>query len=166
MSASFRFCPQCGQGVVLKVVKEGESERHFCESCGRIHFLSPKLAAGIIVLHEGKMVLARRDIEPGWGLWTYPGGFVELGETVEQAAIREAKEEIKAEVELEGLLGVYSYPGVRVAVVMYRGRSVGEKPRSGDEVQEVQFFSPDEIPWEELAFASVTDALKDYLKCR
>jgi ADP-ribose pyrophosphatase YjhB (NUDIX family) len=164
MSSSFRFCPQCGQKVILKFIKVGEPQRHFCESCEKIHFLSPKLAAGVIVLYDGKLVLSRRDIDPGQGLWTYPGGFVEVGETVEQAAIREAKEEIHADVQLEGLLGVYSYPGIGVAVVIFRGLSIGEKPRCGDEVQEVAFFSPHEIPWEKLAFSSVSDALKDFLK--
>jgi len=164
MNQSFRFCPTCGQVLDYKIIKLGEPKRHVCGACNKIHFQNPKLAAGVLFVHEDKLVLGKRDIEPGRGLWSYPGGFVEQGETVNDAALREAKEEAKADVKLEGLLGVYSYPGSIIAVVMYRGRSVGPKPQAGDEVQEIGLFSPQEIPWEELAFQSVRDSLKDYLE--
>lgn len=163
MIDEFRFCPHCGHGVEKRLLKNGEPHRHVCGQCGTVHFHGPKLAAGVVFLHEGKLVLSRRDIEPGKGLWSYPGGFVERGERVSDAARREAREEVHADVEIDGLLGVYSYPATEVAIVVYYGRNRGVAPKPGDEVQEVQLFSPDEIPWHELAFRSVHDCLKDYL---
>jgi len=163
MNVFFRYCPHCASPIELKDLKSGEPKRHVCTSCQKIHFQGPKLAAGILLVHDGLLVLARRSIEPGLGLWSYPGGFVEQGEVVVEAAKREAWEEIHARVKIEGLLGVYSYKNSVIAIVMYRGRSIGEKPKVGDEVEEVGFFSPEKIPWGELAFPSVKDSIKDYL---
>jgi len=163
MKEALRFCSQCGGSLEYKLLKAGEPHRHVCSSCDTIHFLGPKLAAGVLFQHNDQIVLARRAIEPGMGLWAYPGGFVERGETLEEAAKREAKEEVCAEIELEGLLGVYSYPASIIAVVMFCGKSLGDKPKVGDEVKEVGFFSKENIPWEELAFSSVKESLEDYL---
>jgi len=159
----FQFCPYCGGAIELVLLKPREPERHVCQKCKEVHFLGPKLAAGVILVHDDQLVLTRRDIEPGRGLWTYPGGFVEIGEPVQDAAKREAREEVLAETQIDGILGIYSTPARMISVVVYRGRSVGAEPQAGDEVQEVGFFDLDKIPWEELAFSSVVDALKDYI---
>ena len=106
------------------------------------------------------MILLRRGFEPGQGLWTFPGGFVELGESVERAACRETVEELNMEIELDGLVGVYSRPNDRVVLIVYRARALGP-PRTSPEAVEVRAFAVDELPWDELAFWSTELALRD-----
>ncbi len=120
------------------------------------------MAAAIPVTPDNKIVLLRRGFDPGKGLWTFPGGFVDLGETVEEAARREAREEIQVSVELGALVGVYSRGEERVVLIVYAATTT-EAPQTTDEAPEVRAFAPDEIPWEELAFWSTTNALKDFL---
>jgi ADP-ribose pyrophosphatase YjhB (NUDIX family) len=126
-------------------------------------FFNPKpVAAAIPRTADGEIVLLRRGFNPGQGLWTFPGGFLDLGESVEQAAIRETMEEIQVAVEITRLVGVYSKPTERVMLVVYEGTTTQE-PQPTDEAPTVQAFAPAELPWDEMAFWSTTQALQDLL---
>lgn len=153
-----RFCPRCGADADVSFPRSMS-----CPACGYGAFYNPKpVALAIPADAQGRIVLMRRALEPGRGHWTLPGGFVDLGESVEQAAVRECAEEIAAEVELDGLVGVYSRPGERIVAVVYAARTLGE-PSPTDEALEVRAFAPMEIPWAELAFWSDEPALREYL---
>lgn len=160
---TFSFCPKCGGGLVSRSVKAGDPERLVCRNCGFVFFLDPKVAVGTIVSLDGGLVLLRRGIEPAYGKWVFPGGFVDRGERVEEAAIRETREESTLDVRLTRLLNIYSYPEHPVIIIVYVGEAVGGSVSAGDETLEARTFTPDAIPWEELAFPSTAHALKDYL---
>jgi ADP-ribose pyrophosphatase YjhB (NUDIX family) len=159
----FRYCPECGTELVPRLLKAGEPERLTCTACEYVHFADPKVATGCIIEWQGGIVLLRRAIEPGHGKWVFPGGYVDRGEPVEDAARRETREECCLEVRLTSLLNVYSYEGRPVVVVVYTGEHVGGVPSAADESLEVRSFPPAEIPWDELAFPSTFDALRDYV---
>lgn len=163
-ATDFRFCPRCGGSLALKLVKPGEPERLVCERCDYIFFLNPKVAAGCVFESEGKLVLLRRAIEPAYGKWVFPGGFVDRGETVVEAAVRETREEASVEVEVRELLGVFSYSGAPVVVIVYAADIVSGTLEAADETLEARAFERHEIPWKELAFPSTRDALKGYLR--
>ena len=160
----YRFCPRCGGRLTLKQVKSGEPDRLVCQECDFIFFLDPKVAAGTIFTLQGKIILGRRAIEPAYGKWVFPGGFVDRGETIEAAAMREALEEMNVEVELSELINVYSYPDMPVVVLVFAAQVVGGELRAADECLEVRGYQPDQIPWEELAFPSTRDALREYIE--
>ncbi len=158
-----RFCPTCGGPLQERWVSAEGRDRLVCEACRSIFYLNPKVVAGAIPLRDGQVVLLRRNIEPALGRWTFPAGFVELGESAEQAAIREAREEADLEIGKLSLLNVYSYPGSPVITVVYYAQVIGGGLRAGGESQEVALFSPEAIPWEDLAFRSTREALRDWL---
>ena len=160
---SFRYCPHCGAELVSRVVKASEPARRVCLACDVVHFEQPKLAAGCIVEVEGGIALVRRSIEPGYGKWVFPGGYVDRGERIEDAARRETLEESCLEVRITGLLNIYSYPGRPVAVVVYTAEVVGGIFVAADEALECAAFTPSELPWSELAFPSTFDALAEYV---
>lgn len=160
---SFRFCPYCGTGLVPRLGKPGEPERAACPACEFVHFLDPKIAAGCIVEHDGGIVLLRRAIEPAYGKWVFPGGYVDRGERVPDAAVRETREEVGLDVRIGSLLDVYSYPGRPVVVVVYTAEIQGGALAAADEALEARAFPPNEIPWQDLAFSSTFDALRDYI---
>jgi ADP-ribose pyrophosphatase YjhB (NUDIX family) len=154
--AEARFCPRCGQTAEVEFPR-----RIVCSHCGYAAYYNPKpVAAAIPIDEQGRVILLRRGFDPGQGLWTFPGGFVDLGESVEQAARRETEEELRIEIELGPLVGVYSRAEDRVVLIVYRGRALGS-PQTTDEAIEVVAFSPAEIPWGELAFWSTEQALRD-----
>ena len=157
-----RFCERCGHPLERKTI-EGR-QRPVCPSCGFVVYLDPKVAAGAIVTVDGGVVLVRRAIEPSRGKWVFPGGYVDRGESTEAAAVREVLEEVGLEIRLEDLLGVFSYPGVSVVLVVYTGRVVGGKLEGGVETEEVRAFHPSEIPWEDLGFQSTADALRRWVE--
>jgi ADP-ribose pyrophosphatase YjhB (NUDIX family) len=159
-----RFCPKCGEALQERHVKPGEPPRLVCPGCGNVFYLDPKLAACAIAMLGGGVVLLRRAIEPARGKWVFPGGFVDRGETVHDAAVREFWEEVGLRVTLTGILDVYSFPGDAVAVAVYAADVAGGELRVGDEAEDVRAFAPEEIPWDELAFASTQAALRDYLR--
>ena len=109
-------------------------------------------------------MLVQRDIEPGYGKWTFPGGFVERGEVVEAAAEREVLEESGLEIEAKGIVGIYSYEAQIPAIVVFEARVTGGEPRALDETMNVRSFARDELPWDAMAFPSTEHALKDYLR--
>jgi ADP-ribose pyrophosphatase YjhB (NUDIX family) len=161
--AAYRFCPKCGIGLETKSLKDGEPSRLICPGCDFIFYLDPKVAACTICTLEGGIVLLKRGIEPQRGKWVFPGGFVDRGESVQVAAIRETLEEVNLRVSLTGILDVYSFPGNDVVVVVYAAQVNGGELKACDECLEVRTFPPEAIPWEDLGFESTRAALKDYI---
>jgi 8-oxo-dGTP diphosphatase len=163
---SYRFCPVCAAPFEKRLLREGEPERLVCSSptCGHVHYLNPKVAACTIFSVEGGIVLLRRTIDPQKGKWVFPGGFVDRGETVAAAAIRETLEECHMRVALTGILDAYSFAGNEVVVIVYAADPVGGELCAGDECDEAKSFPPEQIPWDELAFESTRAALRDYLR--
>ena len=160
----FEFCPMCGGKFKSQNLKDHEPIRLVCTECDFVFYLDPKVVACAIVEKEGKIVLLRRDIEPQKGKWVMPGGYVDRGEVVEAAALRETEEECGLQISLKNLLGVYSYPGKLEVVVVYVAEVLSGSLMVGDETQAAKLFKTGEIPWEELAFESTQDALRDYCK--
>ena len=159
----YRFCPACAGPLERRLLKAGEPERHVCTRCGQVIYLDPKVAVGTIIDDgNGRVVLVRRAIEPGYGLWVFPGGYVDRGEEVTAAAIREAKEEAGLEVRLDGLVNIYSYPGRPLVVIVYAATALGGELCSDDECLEAGWFFRNEIPWTQLAFQSTRDGLTHY----
>ncbi len=146
-----------------KRLKDHEPERLVCEACGFIFFQDPKLAAGTLFKKDGRVVLLRRAIDPGYGKWVFPGGFVDRGERVIDAAIRETREESGVDVKVERLIDVYSSTGSPVVVVVYAAEIVRGRLHAADETLEVRQFDSREIPWDNLAFPSTVQALEAYL---
>ncbi len=161
--SDFSFCPRCGGALELRTLKAGEPQRLVCQACGFIFFQDPKVATGAIFSLNGGIILVQRAIEPRSGKWVFPGGYVDRGETLEAAALREVKEESGLEVRLTRLLGAYSSAGNAVIVIVYAGEVTGGTLRTDDENQDIRPFPPAEIPWDELAFPSTRQALRDYL---
>src|SRR6187399_515367 len=119
----YRFCPSCGGALEKRSLKAGDPERLVCAACGFVLYLDPKVAVGTIIrTDDGRLVMVRRAIEPGYGLWVFPGGYVDRGEDVTSAAIREAREEAGVDVELEKLVNIYSYAERSLVVLVYAGR--------------------------------------------
>jgi ADP-ribose pyrophosphatase YjhB (NUDIX family) len=153
-----KYCPRCGEAAEVAYPRSIT-----CPHCGYGAYYNPKpVAAAIPVTADEHIVLLRRGFDPGKDLWTFPGGFVDLGETVEEAAQRETREEIRADVELTDLVGVYSRATERIVLIVFAA-SIQVEPQTTAEALQVRAFAPDEIPWEELAFWSTTNALKDFL---
>jgi len=161
-----RFCPLCGGGLERRPIPpEGRIEQ-VCTRCGFIFYLNHKVVAGTIPEENGQLLLTRRAINPACGKWTFPGGFVDWGEPVEQGAVRETWEETGLEVDLGGVLGVYSYAGTPIVIIVYRARVVGGEIRTCSENDRVEWVNPSDIPWDELAFPSTQAALRDLLAGR
>jgi ADP-ribose pyrophosphatase YjhB (NUDIX family) len=163
-ASEFRFCARCGGGLEQKQLKATDPPRLVCARCGFIFYLDPKVASCAIAMLGGGIVMLRRAIEPSRGKWVFPGGFVDRGETVHDAAVREFWEEVGLRVTLTGILDVYSFPGEAVAVAVYAADVAGGELTVGDEAEDVKAFAPEEIPWDELAFSSTRAALRDYLR--
>lgn len=162
----FQFCPLCGAPMEKRVPPGEKNVRDVCSRCRWVHYTNPVVSAGTICVDRGRLLLIKRGVEPGVGLWSYPSGYVEFGEDLEAAAKRETREETGLEVELEGLHGLYSgvRPRAHVVIVLYRARVAGGELRPGDDALDGRFYPPDEIPWNELAFRTTQDAVRDWLK--
>lgn len=144
-------------------VPTGDSlPRDICDSCGFIHYDNPKIVVGSVVTHGGKFLLCRRAIEPRKGFWTLPAGFMEHGETVEDGARREAREEANADIRIRDLLAIYSIPRIAQVQIMYRAELAVPEISAGVESLEVALFDWADIPWNELAFPSVYWALTQF----
>ena len=153
-----RFCPRCAQPAEI-----AHPRSLSCPHCGYGAYYNPKpVAAAIPATQDGKLILLRRGFDPGKDLWTFPGGFVDLGESVEDAARREVKEELEIGVVLGPVVGVYSRADERVVLIVYRATTT-EEPRTTEEASEVIAFDPADLPWDELAFWSTERALRDFL---
>ena len=162
-SHAYRFCPRCGGALERRVLKPTEPTRPVCTACGFVFYLDPKIAVGTIIETRGGIVLVRRAIDPGYGKWVFPGGYVDRGETLTAAAIREAREECGLDVRLDALVNIYSYAGRAPVIVVYAASAIGGELCSDDECLEAAVVEPTAIPWSELAFRSTTDGLRDYL---
>jgi mutator protein MutT len=165
MNPGYRFCPLCAGALESRLIKAGEPERLVCSSCGHVLYLDPKVAVGTIIGDaDRQIVLVRRAIEPGFGRWVFPGGYVDRGETPQAAAVREAREECGLEIQLDGLVNVYAYAGRVPIILVYAASAVGGTLCvADDECSEARRFGPDEIPWNALAFPSTREGLRDYL---
>jgi ADP-ribose pyrophosphatase YjhB (NUDIX family) len=145
-----------------RAAPEGDDrERRVCQTCGFIDYENPRIVTGVVAHRSGKLLLCRRAINPRKGFWTLPAGFLELGESVEDGARREAREEAFAELEIETLLGLYSIPRIGQVQIFFRARLVND-PQPGPESLEVALFGWGDIPWKELAFPTVRWALDHY----
>ncbi|HZS00977.1 MAG TPA: NUDIX hydrolase [Chloroflexota bacterium] len=151
----YRYCPHCA--TPLETVLEGLRPRPSCANCGFVQYLNPPLAATILLPRGDRVLMARRTIEPRRGYWTLPGGYVELGESAEEAVVREAKEEVGVDVRVERLLGLHSGAPSAVAVALFLGSIVRGEPEPLHEVDQVGFFAVHELP--EIAFWSTHWAL-------
>lgn len=154
-----RYCSECAAELSLRLVDR--KDRHYCQACDRVHFLDPKVACCAVVQGPEGILLIRRDIEPARGLWSYPGGYMDRGETAPSAAAREVFEETGLVVSCRRLLGVYSYPTSIVVVIVYEAEILSGQASPGPECSEARWFLPGDIPWSELAFPSVRQALLD-----
>ncbi len=161
-----KFCSQCGARLTLKIPPDEDRLRHVCDRCGTVHYQNPKIIAGCLPQWEDRILLCRRAIEPRRGLWTLPAGFMELGESLEQAAARETWEEACARVTDLQLYTVFSLPHVDQVHVFFRARMTEAEYAPGTESLETALFSEDEIPWGELAFSTVRETLRAFLKDR
>jgi ADP-ribose pyrophosphatase YjhB (NUDIX family) len=162
-NADFAFCPKCGADLEPRTLKAGEPPRLVCTACDFVFFLDPKVATGCIVEPAGRIVLLRRAIEPGYGKWVFPGGYVDRGEPLTTAAVREAREECGLDVRLDGLVNIYSYAGRAPVIVVYAATAIGGQLCADDECLETREFEPSSLPWDLLAFRSTADGLRDYL---
>lgn len=156
-----RFCPRCGRPADVEYPRFMS-----CAHCGYGAYYNPKpVAAAIPATVDGRIILLRRGFEPGKGLWTFPGGFVDLGESVEDAARRETMEELEIHVELGPVVGVYSRPEDRVVLIVYAATTT-QTPRTTAEATEVRAFAPRDLPWDALAFWSTERALREFIAAR
>jgi len=156
------FCSHCGGRLSLKVPAGDNRPRHVCERCGLIHYQNPKMVVGCIPEWGDRLLLCRRAIEPRYGLWTLPAGFMENGETVAECAVRETLEEAGARVELLGLYNLISLPDINQVYLMYRARLLDLDFQPGEESLEVALFTEAQIPWDQIAFRTIHVTLQHY----
>jgi ADP-ribose pyrophosphatase YjhB (NUDIX family) len=167
LSSNLRFCTRCGAALTLGPVPGDERDRLACSACGHITYVNPRMVVSTLpVTEHGELILLRRGIEPGYGTWAQPGGFLEVDETVSQAAIRETLEETGLIVEPGRMVGLYSRLEAAVVVLAFEARIVGGTAHSTPEALEVRAFRPEEIPWAEVAFRTTLWALRDWLHLR
>jgi ADP-ribose pyrophosphatase YjhB (NUDIX family) len=160
------FCSHCG-GAIKARIPEGDNRlRYVCDQCGLIHYQNPHIIAGCLAIHNEQVLLCRRAIEPRYGLWTLPAGFMENGETTQEAAARETQEEALAEVDIDALYTLTSIPQLNQVQLIYRASLSEPKFGSGEESLEVALFKEEEIPWDNLAFSTIRNALSFYFKDR
>jgi ADP-ribose pyrophosphatase YjhB (NUDIX family) len=167
MSANLNYCSRCGAALRFGSIEGEDRHRLACDNCGFIAYVNPRLVVSTIpVLHDGRVVLLRRGIEPGYGWWAQPGGFLEVDETVAEGAVRETLEETGLVVEPGEILGLYSRLEAAVVVLAFEAAVVGGEFRTSVESLEVEAFAPDEIPWSGIAFNTTYWALRDWVALR
>jgi ADP-ribose pyrophosphatase YjhB (NUDIX family) len=155
-----RFCSACGSEVVRAMPDGDDRDRHVCRGCGTIHYLNPKIVVGSVCSWGSRLLICRRAIEPRSGFWTIPAGYLELGESAEEGAMREAWEEARARIRIEGVLAVYSVPRIGQVQILYRATLLDAAVAAGPESLEVALVGWHEIPWADLAFPTVEWVLR------
>lgn len=166
MVPPLKFCSDCGAPVVLRVPEGDNRLRAICLNCGTIHYQNPKIVVGCIPEWEDQILLCRRAIEPRYGLWTLPAGFMENGETAQAGAARETLEEARARVEVGALYACFSLSHVDQVYLLFRSQLLDLHFGPGSESLEVKLFKPTEIPWDEMAFFVIRETLEGYFKDR
>lgn len=161
-----KFCSQCGAEIIVKVPESDDRERYVCTQCETIHYQNPKIVAGCIPEWEDRILLCKRAIEPRYGRWTLPAGFMELGETTLEAAVRETQEEANARVDVLDLYMVINLPHVDQVYMMFRSHLKDRDFFPGAESLEVDLFRREQIPWDELAFPTIRETLRFYYQDR
>lgn len=162
-----RHCRQCGTAVNYRVPDDGDTkERAVCPSCATIHYENPLNVVGTVPHWGDRILLCKRNIEPRWGKWTLPAGFMELNETTSEGAARETLEEAGAQFELQGLFTLLNVARAGQVHLFYRARLTSDQFAPGHETIEARLFSEDEIPWDEIAFRTVKETLERYFADR
>jgi ADP-ribose pyrophosphatase YjhB (NUDIX family) len=161
-----KFCSNCGTTVTLKIPPGDSLPRYVCDSCGMIHYQNPRMVVGCIAEWEDRILLCRRAIEPRYGMWTVPAGYMENGETTQAGAIRETLEEANARVEIGTLYALYNIPHINQVYLLFRARLLDLDFEAGAETLEARLCAEQEIPWDELAFATVRNTLRHYYSDR
>ncbi|MDP2818399.1 MAG: NUDIX hydrolase [Polaromonas sp.] len=162
-----KHCKNCGSAVVYRVPDDGDvKQRAVCPACGTIHYENPLNVVGTVPHWEDRVLLCKRNIEPRWGKWTLPAGFMELNETTSQGAARETDEEAGAQFEMEALFSVLNVERVGQVHLFYRARLLSDQFKPGHETIEARLFTEAEIPWDELAFRTVKETLERYFADR
>jgi ADP-ribose pyrophosphatase YjhB (NUDIX family) len=167
LAASLNYCSRCGEPLSFGPLDSETRDRLACDSCGFIQYINPRLVVSTLPVTEtGDLILIRRGIEPGYGSWAQPGGFLEIDETAQEGAVRETFEETGLIVEATDIVGVYSRPQAAVVVVTWEARIVGGEAHSTAESLEVRAWAPDRIPWPHIAFQTSAWAVHDWLRMR
>ncbi|MEW6099179.1 MAG: NUDIX hydrolase [Pseudomonadota bacterium] len=166
LARQIKFCRACGTAVQYVIPVDDNRERAVCPACGTIHYENPLNVVGTLPVWEDQVLLCRRNIEPRYGLWTLPAGFMELGETTEQGAVRETEEEAGARVELQGLYTLLNVVRVGQVHLFYRARLLDTRFEPGPETIEARLFRESEVPWDEIAFRTVRETLRHYFEDR
>ena len=161
-----KYCSYCAAPVVKRIPPGDSLPRSVCDKCGIVHYENPKLVVGSIPDHEGRLLLCRRAIEPRYGYWTLPAGFMENAETAGQAALRETMEEAGARIELGPAFSLVSVPLVNQVHLFYRARLLGLDFKPGEESLEVALFEEKDVPWAQIAFRTVGFTLKQWFEDR
>jgi ADP-ribose pyrophosphatase YjhB (NUDIX family) len=167
IAATLNYCSACGGQLQFGPVDGEDRHRLVCAGCGHIAYVNPRLVVTTIpVTDDGRVVLLRRGIEPGYGDWAQPGGFLEVDETVSEAAVRETLEETGFVVQPGEIVGLYTRLEAAVVVIAFEARVTGGEPRLNPEALEIEAFEPDAIPWQGIAFKTSFWALRDWLRRR
>jgi len=166
MDPAINYCSACGSPVSVRIPEGDRLARHVCVRCGTIHYRNPRLVVGALPVWDERILLCRRAIEPRYGKWTLPAGFMENGETVAEAALRETQEEANARIELDDMFTVISVPHVSQVHVVYLARLLDMDFSAGEETLEARLFAEHEIPWEDIAFKTITMTLRHYFEDR
>ncbi|HEU0196587.1 MAG TPA: NUDIX hydrolase [Nevskiaceae bacterium] len=161
-----KFCSQCGHPMQRRIPDGDHFEREVCDHCGYIQYYNPKVIVGCIPVWQQRIVMCRRSIEPRLGYWTFPAGFMELHETAAEGAAREAAEESGVPVTVDDLLAVIDLPHVGQIYMLYRGRAQSAAVHPTDETSEVRLMTEAEIPWDRIAFPTISHGLKFFFADR
>ena len=167
LRSPIKHCKECGSAVAYRLPDDGDTkERAICTQCNTVHYENPLNVVGTVPHWGDKVLLCKRNIEPRWGKWTLPAGFMELGETTAEGAARETDEEAGAQFELQGLFSLLNVARVGQVHLFYRARLLSEHFAPGFETIEARLFAEDEIPWDEIAFRTVKETLERYYSDR